>query len=133
MICAKQKSLLRSPIRLFCGNSQPASARAGWANLTSDEQAAKRLHTNPGFLKTIFALLALVAIVFLLAFMGPLLSFLSIQRMLLDLQDGNYARFTSRLITYVALFVIAYFIHRVIRVKLDSLKSRRVARPITKL
>ena len=106
---------------------------------TNHDQAAKRLHTNPGFFKTIFVLLALfailavVAIVFLLGFMSPLLSFLSIQRMLLDLQDGNYASFTSRLITYVALFVIAYFIHRVIRVKLDSLKSSRVARPITKL
>jgi hypothetical protein len=103
---------------------------------TNHEHAAKRLHTNPGFFKSIFALLAiiaLVAIVFLLGFMGPLLSFLSIQKMLVDLQDGNYASFTSRLITYVALFVIAYFIHRVIRVKLDSLKSRRVARPITKL
>jgi hypothetical protein len=53
--------------------------------------------------------------------------------MLLDLQDGNYASFSSRLITYVALFVIAYLIHRVIRVKLNSLKSSRVARPITKL
>jgi hypothetical protein len=106
---------------------------------TSHEQAAKRLHTSLGFFKTIFVLVALfgilavVAIVFLLGLMGPLLSFLSIQRMLLDLQDRNYARFTSRLITYVALFVIAYFIHRVIRVKLDSLKSSRVAGPITKL
>jgi len=106
---------------------------------TDHEQANKRLHTNPGFFKIIFVLLtllgilAVVAIVFLLGFMGPVLSFLSIQEMLLDLQDGNYASFTSRLITYVALLVIAYFIHRVIRVKLDSLKSARVARPITKL
>jgi len=106
---------------------------------TDHEQANKRLHTNPGFFRIIFVLLtllgilAVVAIVFLLGFMGPVLSFLSIQEMLLDLQDGNYASFTSRLITYVALLVIAYFIHRVIRVKLDSLKSARVARPITKL
>jgi len=106
---------------------------------TDHEQANKRLHTNPGFFRIIFVLLtllgilAVVAIVFLLGFMGPVLGFLSIQEMLLDLQDGNYASFTSRLITYVALLVIAYFIHRVIRVKLDSLKSARVARPITKL
>jgi len=106
---------------------------------TDHEQANKRLHTNPGFFRIIFVLLtllgilAVVAIVFLLGFMGPVLSFLSIQEMLLDLQDGNYASFTSRLITYVALLVIAYFIHRMIRVKLDSLKSARVARPITKL
>jgi hypothetical protein len=106
---------------------------------TDHEQANKRLHTNPGFFRiilvllTLLGILAVVAIVFLLGFMGPVLSFLSIQEMLLDLQDGNYASFTSRLITYVALLVIAYFIHRMIRVKLDSLKSARVARPITKL
>lgn len=106
---------------------------------TDHEQANKRLHTNPGFFRiilvllTLLGILAVVAIVFLLGFMGPVLSFLSIQEMLLDLQDGNYASFTSRIITYVALLVIAYFIHRMIRVKLDSLKSARVARPITKL
>ena len=106
---------------------------------TDHEQAAKRLHTNPGFFKTIFVLLALLGIlaviasVFLLGFMGPVLNFLSIGKMLLDLQDGNYASFIPRLTTCLALFVIAYFIQRVIRAKLDSLKSARVSRPITKL
>jgi hypothetical protein len=32
IICAKQKSPLRSPIRLFCANSKPVSAPAGSAN-----------------------------------------------------------------------------------------------------
>ena len=97
---------------------------------TNHEQAAKRLHTNTGFFKTIFILfvllgiVAVVAIVFLFGSLAPILSFLSITRMSLDLQDGNYVSFASRLITYLALFVIAYFIHRVIRVKLARSNPR---------
>jgi hypothetical protein len=44
--------------------------------------------------------------------------------MLLDLQDGNLAGFGSRFATYLALFAIGYFLHRVIRSRLDSLKGR---------
>lgn len=107
-----------------------------WLGESRDrQQAAKRLHTNPGFFKTLFVLVALigvltvVAAVGLLGFLGPVLNFLSIQRMLLDLQDGNYPGFVSRLATYAALFVVGYFLHRVIRSRLDSLKSRPGRRP----
>jgi len=100
------------------------------------QQAAKRLHTNPGFFASIFVLVALpgiiaaVAAVALLGLLGPALNFLSIQKMLLDLQDGNYASFVSHLGSYLALFAIGYLLHRVIRAKLDAhqgkLGSRRV-------
>jgi hypothetical protein len=51
------------------------------------------------------------------------MNFMSIERMLLDLQDGNYTSFAYRLATYVALFVIGYFLHRVIRTRLDAFKG----------
>jgi hypothetical protein len=94
------------------------------------QQAAKRLHTNPGIFPSIFVLLALfgVAAVFaaiaLLGFLGPILNFLSLQKMLLDLQDGNYGSLVSRLASYLALFVIGYMLHRVIRGKRDSFRGR---------
>jgi hypothetical protein len=106
-----------------------------WLGETADrQQVAKKLHTNPGFFKTIFVLvalfgiIALVAAIALLGFLGPVLNFLSIQKMLLDLQDGNYTSFADRLASYVALFVIGYFLHRVMRFKLDALKSSRLSR-----
>lgn len=93
-----------------------------WLGESSDrQQAAKRLHTNPGFFKIIFVLVALfgilavVAAIALFGFLGPVLNFMSIQKMLLDLQDGNLASFAYRLITYIALFVLGYLLHRTIR------------------
>jgi hypothetical protein len=93
-----------------------------WLGESSDRRhAAKLLHTNPGFFKTVFVLVALfgilavVAAIALFGFLGPVLNFLSIQRMLLDLQDGNLVSFASRLVTYVALLVIGYLLHRTIR------------------
>ena len=103
-----------------------------WLGETADrQQVDKKLHTSPGFFKTIFILVALlgivavVAAVFLLGLLGPVLNLLSIQRMLLDLQDGNYVTLSYRIAVYVALFLIGYFLHRVIRARLDAMKMRR--------
>ena len=64
------------------------------------------------------ALLGIVAAVVGIAFLGllgPVLNFLSIERMLLDLQDGNLPGFLSRLGTYLVLFSLGYLLHRVLR------------------
>jgi hypothetical protein len=102
-----------------------------WLGESSDrQQAAKRLHTNPGFFKTIFVLVALfgiiavIAAVALLGLLGPVLNFLSIEKMLLDLQDSNFASFAYRLVTYFALFILGYLLHRTIR---SLLAARRAA------
>jgi hypothetical protein len=101
-----------------------------WLGETADrQQVDKKLHTNPGFFKTIFILLvilgilAAVGVIALLGLLGPMLNFMSIEKMLIDLQDGNYASFASRLTSYVALFAIGYFLHRVIRTRLDAFKG----------
>lgn len=106
-----------------------------WLGETADRrQVARKLHSNPGFFKTIFILLVLfgivvaVGVIALLGLLGPIMNFMSIERMLLDLQDGNYTSFASRLATYVALFVVGYFLHRVIRTKLDAFKGGAFAR-----
>jgi hypothetical protein len=94
------------------------------------EQVARKLHSNPGFFKTIFVLMALFAIIAVVAaiamlgFLGPVLNFMSIQKMLLDLQDGNYPSLVSRLATYAALFFLGFFLHRIIRSELDAMKAR---------
>src|SRR5262245_39414301 len=100
----------------------------------SRDQVDKRLHTNPGFFKTIFVFVALlgivaaVAAVGLLGFLGPILNFMSIQKMLLDLQDGNLVSFGYRLASYVALFILGYLLHRVIRTRLDAMRRGRLPR-----
>lgn len=105
---------------------------ARWLGETRDrEQVAKRLHTNPGFFKTVFVLVALLGMVavagvaLLLGLAGPVLNFMSIQKMMLDLQDGNYANFASRLAVYAALFAIGLGLHWALRSWLDSLKRTR--------
>jgi hypothetical protein len=98
------------------------------------QQAAKRLHTNPGFFKMMFVLVALfgiiavVAAIALLGFLGPVLNFLSIQKMLLDLQDGNLMSFASRLATYVALLVIGFLLQRTIRGLFVAQRARIVSK-----
>ena len=106
-----------------------------WLGETSDRRhVEKKLHTNPGFFKTIFVLVALLGIVAaiagvaLLGFLGPILNFMSIQKMLLDLQDGNLVGFGYRAASYVALFFLGYLLHRVIRAKLDAMKRPRPSR-----
>ena len=101
-----------------------------WLGETFDRrQVEKKLHTNPGFFRTIFVLLMLFGIVTLFGIialfglLGPIMNFMSIERMLLDLQDGNYTGFSSRLATYVSLFVIGYFLHRVMKTRFDAYKA----------
>jgi hypothetical protein len=106
-----------------------------WLGDAADrQQVDKKLHSNPGFFKTIFILVALfglvaaVAAIALLGFLGPVLNFMSIQKMLLDLQDGNYTSLASRVATYIALFILGYFLHGVIRWRLDAMKFRSIPR-----
>ena len=111
---------------------------ARWLGETNDrEKVAKKLHTNAGFFKSIFILVTLFGIVvaFLavlsLGLIGPVLNLLSIQKMLLDLQDGNYTSFAYRVASYVVLFFIGYSLHRVIRIRLDAMKmGRRPRHPL---
>lgn len=105
---------------------------AKWLGETKDRQQVERkLHTNPGLFKTLFLLLALVGILAVAAaigifgFLGPVLNFMSIQKMLLDLQDGNLSGFAYRLACYVALLLLGYFLHRVIRTGLDAIRRPR--------
>lgn len=103
-----------------------------WLGETPDRgQAEKRLHTNAGFFKIVFVLVALVGVIAvvaaigLLGFLGPVLNLLSIQRMLLDLQDGNYVSLSYRAGSYAVLFFLGVLLHRVVRSKLDALKRPR--------
>lgn len=107
-----------------------------WLGETKNRnQVDKKLRTNPGFFKTIFILVALLGIVAaiaavgLLGFLGPILNFMSIQKMLLDLQDGNFVSLGYRVASYVALFFMGYLLHRVIRTKLDAMTRPRPSRP----
>lgn len=113
---------------------QEFRARLGnrWLGETTDRrQAEKKLHTTPGFFKTVFVLVALAGVVAvvvaigLLGFLGPVMNLLSIQKMLLDLQDGNYVSLGYRMASYVALFFLGFLLHRVIRSKLDALRRPR--------
>jgi len=70
-------------------------------------------------------IVAVLGAVWLFGMVGPALNFLSVQRMLLDLQDGHFISFAYRLASYLALFFIGYFLHRVIRGLLDSEKRAR--------
>lgn len=105
---------------------------ARWLGETQDRnQVEKKLHTNPGFFKAVFVLVALLGVVATVAGIGllgllvPILNFMSIQKMLLDLQDGNFVGLSYRLASYVALFILGYLLHRVIRSRLDAMKRPR--------
>jgi len=107
-----------------------------WLGETPDRRHVdKKLHANPGFFKTIFVLVALLGIVAaiaavgLLGFLGTILNFMSIQKMLLDLQDRNFVSFGYRAASYVALFFMGYWLQRVIRAKLDAMKRPLPSRP----
>jgi hypothetical protein len=106
-----------------------------WLGETADrEQARKKIHTAAGFFKTIFIMVALLgilataAVVLLFGLLGPLLNLVSIQKMLQDLQDGNFTGFVARLAVYLALLLIGFFLHRVIRAWLDARKTSRLGR-----
>ena len=112
---------------------QEISVRLGahWlGEVVGREQAEKRLGTAPGFFKLALALIVIllligaVAAFGLFSLLGPALNFLSIQRMLLDLQDGEYSSFLMRLLTYVALGVLAWFIGRWWRARRAGIRAR---------
>lgn len=103
-----------------------------WLGETRDrQQVEKRLQTGPGVFKTVFLLVALLGIVAafagmaLLGLLGPVLNLLSIERMLLDLQDGDYLNLTYRLGSYAALFFLGYFLQRTVRTRLEARKRPR--------
>jgi hypothetical protein len=54
---------------------------------------------------------------------------MSIQKMLLDLQDGNFVSLGYRVASYIALFFMGCSLHRVIRAKLGAMKCPRPSRP----
>jgi hypothetical protein len=100
---------------------QEISSRLGsrWLGEVADHhQAEKKLGTAPGFFKLALVLIALLVAIALVAVfgfftaLGPAFHFLSLQRMLLDLQDGEYASFGTRLLGYLALFVLGFQIRR---------------------
>jgi hypothetical protein len=102
-----------------------------WLGQVKDEHAAeKKLHTAPGVFKSIFILVVLFGIVVaflgLLFFgaIGPFLNLLSIERMLLSLQDGDYTGLAAQVAVYVALFIIAYGLHRIWRSRMETLRAR---------
>jgi len=110
----------------------PSRLGSRWLGETLDRQKVeKRLHTNPSFFKTAFVLVALVGVlavvagIALLGLLGPVMNFLSIQKMLLDIQDGDYVNFMYRFASYAVFFVLGYVLHRVIRSKLDAVKRPR--------
>ena len=84
----------------------------------SRKDAEKKLHTAAGPLKlAAVGIILLVIVMLVMAFglfsvLGPVFNLLSIQRMLQDLQDGDYAAFGSRLSVYAVLFLFAYLIRR---------------------
>jgi hypothetical protein len=77
----------------------------------------------------LLSIVAAIAAVGLFGFLGPILNFMSIQKMLLDLQDGNFASLGYRVASHIALFFMGYSLHRVIRAKLDAMKRPRPPRP----
>jgi len=108
-----------------------ARVGSGWLGEVRDrDQAEKKLGTAPGFFKVAFVLIALLAGVVLLgafgffSLLGPAFNFLSIQRMLLDLQDGEYTSFAMRLLTYVVLFVFAFLIRRWWRSRTAGMRAK---------
>ena len=101
-----------------------------WLGEVADMHAAeKKLHTAPGVFKIIFVLVVLLGIVAVLAglaffsMLGPVFNLLSIQRMLQNVQDGDYGELATRLLTWTALFVMAYFLRHWWRARVNAMKA----------
>jgi hypothetical protein len=101
-----------------------------WLGEVVDMQSAEmKLHTAPGIFKTILILVALLGIVALLAglvffsMLGPVFNLLSIQRMLQNVQDGDYRELGARLLSWAALFVMAYILRRWWRGRMNMMKA----------
>jgi hypothetical protein len=112
---------------------QEITSRLGssWHESFSDRHEAEhKLGTAPGFFKLAFVLilfliaLPLLGLLALFSMLGPAFNFLSLQRMLLDLQDGEYASFATRLLTYVVLFSLAVLIRRWLRARMAARRAR---------
>ena len=93
-----------------------------WLGEAADQQAAeKKLHTAPGFLKTVLVLFAILAAVVLLgasglyALLAPALNFLSLRQMYFDLEAGDWISFAMHSFTYAALFALALVLRRLWR------------------
>ena len=131
-----RKTSLPAPVRdRSILNEFQSRLGSRWLGEFPDEPSALgKLGTGPGcftslfILAALFAGLAVIAAVFFASALAPILNFLSIQKMLLDFQDARYKSLASRFATYVAFFVLAYFLHRLIRSKLDSMKRRSATR-----
>jgi hypothetical protein len=106
-----------------------------WLGEAADQHAAeKKLHTAPGFFKTVSYLFLILSIVGLIAAFGlyslaaPALNFLSLRQMYLDLERGDFVSFGMHVFVYVALFALAYVLRRLWRNWRETRRSR--ARPI---
>ena len=93
-----------------------------WLGEVADQQAAeKKLHTAPGFFKTVFYLFVILGVIALVVAFGlyslaaPALSVLSLRQMYLDLESGDFISFGMHLLVYVALFALAYVLRRLWR------------------
>jgi hypothetical protein len=107
-----------------------------WLGEAPDQHAAKkRLHTAPGFFKTVFYLfLILGAIVAIAAFglyslAAPALNFLSLRQMYFEVESGDYAGFGMHVFLYATLFIFAYMLRRLWRSRREA-KQRRMAPPL---
>jgi len=105
-----------------------------WLGEAADNQvASKKLRLDPGFLKVSFffiVFLLLLAVAAVLAFgmlLGPAFNLLSIQRMLLNLQDGDYRAFGTSFSVYAALFLLAYLARRAWKTRWSARQVRSSA------
>jgi hypothetical protein len=74
-------------------------------------------------------LIIVLAAGFLLnAFLAPVFNLLSIQRMLLNLRDGEYTAFATSFSIYACLFVLAYVARRAWRVRAAARQTRSLTR-----
>jgi hypothetical protein len=106
-----------------------------WLGEVADQRAAeKKLRTGPSFFKKIFVLAALLVIVGLLALfglfsvLGPVFQLLSIQGMLQDFQDGEYAAFAAHVSAYALTFAMGYLLHLWWRGRLSAISAAFRAR-----
>lgn len=105
-----------------------------WLGETANQaDAEKRLKLGPGIFTTVVVALALLLIVALLAAMpfylilAPALNILSIQKMLVNFQDGDYVAFGTSVFAYFAIFVMMHIARRVWRSRVTM--RRRAAHP----
>lgn len=113
---------------------QEFRARLGnrWLGEAPDQHAAeKKLHTAPGFFKTVFYLFLILGAIVAIAAVGlyslaaPALNFLSLRQMYFDFESGDYASFGIHVFVYAALFIFAYMLRRLWRSRRQAKQRRR--------